>query len=280
MKVTFWGVRGSIACSGPHVVAVGGNTSCVEVQAQNHRLILDGGTGLRGLGQHITQRQNPSTIIQADLLFSHLHWDHIQGFPFFAPAFAADSKLRLFGPTGDDGLTTLQDALRRQMSTPCFPVPFDSLAADMKFETIRDSDDLVRGPFYIRTRSLAHPQGSLGFRIEANGRKLCFATDTEHPAQGFDERLLDLADGVDVLIYDAQYTVDEYEGRNGPSRRGWGHSTYEAATEIARAAGVDRLYLFHHDPEHSDTMIEAIERAAQARFASTWAAREGMTVDV
>ncbi|MEM7677787.1 MAG: MBL fold metallo-hydrolase, partial [Myxococcota bacterium] len=131
MKVTFWGVRGSIACSGPRVVTVGGNTSCVEVQAQNHRLILDGGTGLRELGRHMA-RQQTSGAIQADLLFSHLHWDHIQGFPFFAPAFAADSKLRLFGPTGEDGLTTLQDTLRRQMSTPCFPVPFDRLQADMK----------------------------------------------------------------------------------------------------------------------------------------------------
>ena len=275
MQVTFWGVRGSIACSGPHVATVGGNTPCVEICASGRRLILDAGTGLRTLGQRMIAGDSRP---QADLLFSHLHWDHIQGFPFFAPAFTSSAELRLFGPT--TGGTSLHEALRHQMATPCFPVSFESLPAKMTFETIRDSDDLSLGPFYIETRALDHPQGSLGFRIEAGGRKLCFATDTEHPSSGIDPALADLARDVDLLIYDAQYTVDEYEGRSGPCRQGWGHSTPAAATKIAKTVGAKRLFLFHHDPGHDDETIEGMERSARDEFQATWAAREGDTVDV
>ena len=277
MEVTFWGVRGSIACSGPHVAEVGGNTPCVEVRAQGHRLILDGGTGLRGLGQRMAAEPGP---LRAHMLFSHQHWDHIQGFPFFRPAFVPGAELHMYGPVAEDGLTTLRDTLRAQMTSPCFPVPFGALAAELRFETVRDSDDLQLGPFEVQMRALVHPQGSLGYRIEVGGRKLCFATDTEHPSEGLDEALLDLAREVDVLIYDAMYTTDEYEGRNGPCRKGWGHSTTDAAVQIARASGAKRLFLFHHDPGHNDRFIDRMERDARTGFERTWAAREGDTVAV
>ncbi len=282
MTVTFWGVRGSIACSGPSVAKVGGNTPCVEVRAGTERLILDAGTGLRALGQRMLAEHAASGRgeLRATLLFSHLHWDHIQGFPFFPPAYAPHADLRLFGPVAEDGLTTLKDALRGQMTGPWFPVPFGALPSTLRFETVRDSDDLTIGPFDIQMRGLVHPQGSLGYRIEAGGRRLCFATDTEHPERGFDPALLDLARDVDILIYDAQFTTDEYEGRSGPCRRGWGHSTADAATRIARAAGAKKLFLFHHDPGHDDPFIGRIEREARTRFAATWAAREGDTIHV
>jgi phosphoribosyl 1,2-cyclic phosphodiesterase len=282
MKVTFWGVRGSIATSGPEFSRFGGNTTCLEVGEGDSRLILDAGTGLRGLGQKLLAEASASgRKVDVRFLFSHLHWDHIQGFPFFGPAFVPGTKLALHGPKDEDGVTTLEGALDRQMTPPHFPVRLSQMAAQKVFHTIACGDALEHEPFKIRTRALSHPQGSLGYRIEANGRSICFATDVEHVDGGeIDEAILDLARDVDLLIYDAQYTPAEYAGGPGPSRKGWGHSTYAGAAKIAKAAGAKRLALFHHDPGHDDATVEAIERGAQGLFYPSFAAREGATVDV
>lgn len=282
MQLTFWGVRGSIAVSGPSFAEFGGNTTCLEVSAGGQRLILDAGTGLRALGQKMMRdAATKKDHVQATLLFSHLHWDHIQGFPFFTPAFLPQTQLSLYGPIDEDGTTTLKGALSRQMLPPHFPVTLDAMAAQKRFETVRSGDRLGIGPFEIRTRALCHPQGSLGYRIEADGASLCFATDTEHHADGtIDEALLDLAQNVDLLVYDAQYTEQEYAGGPGPSRKGWGHSTHVAATRIAKAVGAKALVLFHHDPMHDDAMIGAMEADARTLFATALAAREGLTLDV
>lgn len=279
MEITFWGVRGSIATSGPQFARIGGNTTCLEVQHDGERLILDAGTGLRGLGEKlIAEARALGRRIKATFLFSHLHWDHIQGFPFFAPGFRPDTELALYGPRDESGLSGLEEALARQMQPPSFPVPLAAMASKKEFFTLQCGDVLGSGPFDVKTRALCHPQGSLGYRIEAGGRSFCFATDVEHRSDGIDPAILELARGVDLLVYDAQYTVEEYEGRHGPSRKGWGHSTYVAAAEIARAAGAKNLALFHHDPMHDDALVEAIEREAKAIFPASFAAREGATV--
>lgn len=276
MKITFWGVRGSIATSGPEFAGVGGNTTCLEVEADGERLIIDAGTGLRGLGAKLsTEARLFCRPVQATLLFTHLHWDHIQGFPFFGPAFAPTTSLELYGPS--DGSVTLEEALRRQMQPPLFPVRLEDMPASKHFSSISDGSAFEIGGFRVRTRALEHPQGTLGYRIEHGRRSLCFATDTEHPRDGsIDEALLDLARDVDVFVCDGQYTEAEYEGRDGagPPRRGWGHMTYVAATRAAKAARVGRLVLTHHDPGHDDSMIERIERDAERLFAGTRAARE------
>lgn len=276
MKITFWGVRGSIATSGPEFAGVGGNTTCVEVEAEGERLILDAGTGLRGLGAKLaTEARLLARPVRATLLFSHLHWDHIQGFPFFGPAFLPSTELDLRGPS--EGACTLEDALRQQMHPPLFPVRLDDMAAQKRFESIGDGSEFEVGGFRVRTRALQHPQGTLGFRIEHGKRSFCFATDTEHPDDGsVDEALLDLARDVDVFVCDGQYTEAEYEGRDGsgPPRRGWGHMTYVAATQAARAARAKRLLLTHHDPAHDDSMVGRIEREARRLFGGTGAARE------
>jgi phosphoribosyl 1,2-cyclic phosphodiesterase len=207
----------------------------------------------------------------------------VQGFPFFAPGFAPGTRMNLFGPIDEDGETTLHDVLSRQMQPPQFPVTLDAMRAEKHFHTISNGDEMMLEGFHVRMRALCHPQGSLGFRIEAGGRTMCFATDTEHPEDGsIDEALLDLARDVDLLIYDAQYTEAEYEGRDGTGvcRRGWGHSTYVAATRIARATGAKRLVLTHHDPSHDDAMMEKIEREARALFPACRAARETMPMAV
>ncbi len=276
MRVTFFGVRGSIATSGAEFQKFGGNTTCVEVEHAGHRLILDAGTGLRSLGQKmITEARVLGKPISATFFFSHLHWDHIQGFPFFMPAFMPDTHLELFGPRDEDG-TTLENVLAKQMQPPTFPVPLSAMASSKKFETIADGGGKEIGPFTVKTRALCHPQGSLGYRVEAGGRVFCFATDTEHPNDGtVDEALLSLAEDADLFAYDAQYTDAEYA-----TKKGWGHSTYEAAVQVARAAGAKQLLLTHHDPTHGDDFIEAIEREAQALFPASACAREGMVVEL
>lgn len=280
MQVTFWGVRGSIATSGPRFASIGGNTTCVEVTHGGARLVLDGGTGLRGLGDKLLAESRAlGRPVQASFLFSHLHWDHIQGFPFFAPGFVPGTELSLLGPT--DGEGTLEDALARQMSPPSFPVPLEAMGADKRFGVLGDGDEVEIGPFAITAKRLSHPQGVLGFRIEAGGKAVCFATDTEQKSYAeIDPALLELARGADLLIHDAQYTEAQYRGEAGPKREGWGHSTYVAAAQVAKAAEAKRLALFHHDPGHEDAAVEAIERDARAYFLNAFAARENLTVDV
>jgi phosphoribosyl 1,2-cyclic phosphodiesterase len=282
MKITFWGVRGSIATSGPEFAGVGGNTTCVEVEAEGERLILDAGTGLRGLGSRLaSEARLLGRPVKTALLFSHLHWDHIQGFPFFGPAFMPSTELDLRGPS--KGACSLEEALRRQMQPPLFPVRLDEMAAVKCFTSIADGSEFEIGSFRVCTRALSHPQGTLGFRIEHGRRSMCFATDTEHPEDGsVDEALLELAHEVDVFVCDGQYTEAEYEGRDGsgPPRRGWGHMTYVAATKAARAARAKRLLLTHHDPGHDDAMVGRIEREARLLFTNTAAAREARPVAV
>jgi phosphoribosyl 1,2-cyclic phosphodiesterase len=279
MDITFWGIRGSIATSGPEFARFGGNTTCLEVTRGTQRIILDAGTGLRALGDKLLREAKLlGQRIRATFFFSHLHWDHIQGFPFFAPAFRPDTSLELFGARDAATGASLEEALRRQMLPPSFPVPLSVMAAEKSFHDLASGQSVERGPFVVRARALCHPQGSLGYRIDAGGKSFCFATDVEHNSEGIDEAILDLARGVDLLAYDAQYTVAEYEGREGPPRKGWGHSTYVAAAEIAQAAGAKALALIHHDPTHDDRVVEAIEREAKLLFPACFAAREGQTV--
>lgn len=279
MKVTFWGVRGSIATSGARFQGFGGNTTCIEVEHAGERLIIDAGTGLRPLGQKLLAESRESGLpVRATMLFTHLHWDHIQGFPFFAPAFVPSTELALHGPC-ENGVT-LETTLARQMEAPTFPVPLAAMGARRTFGCLHDGAEIETGPFRIRTRALEHPQGSLGYRIEAGGRVFCFATDTEHPEdRTVDEALLELARGAELLVLDAQYTPDEYEGRAGPPRKGWGHSTHVAAVQAAVAAQVGRLGLFHHDPGHEDPFVERMERDARSLFPRTFATREGLSID-
>jgi phosphoribosyl 1,2-cyclic phosphodiesterase len=284
MRVTIWGARGSVATAGPEFARFGGNTTCVEIEAAGDRLIIDAGTGIRVLGGKLAREaRSLGRPVRATILFTHLHWDHVQGFPFFGPAFAPDTELDLFGPSEAAPEGSLEAVLRRQMSPPTFPVTLEATTAHKRFHTIASGDELRVGDLCVRARALSHPQGSLGYRVEHGGRSLCFATDTEHWEGGaVDDALLDLARDVDLLVYDAQYTEAEYEGRAGcgPSRRGWGHSTHVAGARVARATGAGRLVLTHHDPGHDDAMIEAIERDARALFPACRAAREALPMAV
>ena len=262
MRIRFWGVRGSIAVSGSRYNATGGNTSCVELTHEGHRLVLDAGTGLRALGEHLGFSPQELAIC-----FSHVHWDHIQGFPFFAPGFHPGSELTLIGASTRAG--DLRMALEQQMLPPQFPITLRQVQAKLHFRDAIPGELLQHGPFSVLPLWLDHPDPVLAFRVEAGGRSVVYATDHEH-AGAITPELVELARDADLLIHDAQYTPDE-----APQRRGWGHSTWDEAAEVAQQAGVRKLALFHHDPGRDDGDVAAIEAATRDRFPNSFAAREG-----
>jgi len=270
MELRFWGVRGSIATPGADTASVGGNTSCVEVRAGRTCLVLDAGTGIRRLGDALLAEG----VDEVTLLLSHLHWDHIQGLPFFAPVYVPGTKLAVVGAASPE--FTLRDALTHQMMGPMFPVRLDELACQLGTREVKSGESLFIGNTCVRTLRANHPGGVMAYRIEHEGRSIVYATDVEHYAC-VDPQLRAFAAGADVLIYDSQYTPEEYSGATGRAKVGWGHSTYEAGAALASAAGVGTYVLFHHDPMRTDAGVVDVERRARALFAESVAAREGMS---
>ena len=267
-KVKFWGVRGSIACPSPDHVVYGGNTSCVEISVGGHVFILDAGTGIRALGRDLLRRG----VTSATLLLTHTHWDHINGFPFFAPAFSPDFSLRIMAGHLSGKPGGIRAVLANQMENPTFPVPLSAMRGAVCFDDFAAGDTLAFPPgVVVRTGALNHPNGSTGYRIEHGGVSVCYVTDTEHLPGQPDRNVLDLIAGADLVIYDSTYTDDEF-----PAKVGWGHSTWQEAVRLAQAAGVKQLVLFHHDPDHDDACMARIEAEAVALLPGTIAARDGM----
>ncbi|HEX6314601.1 MAG TPA: MBL fold metallo-hydrolase [Gemmatimonadaceae bacterium] len=254
MRIRLWGTRGSCPSPGPATVRYGGNTTCVEVRGDDgHIVILDAGTGIRELGRALVSSAQGRPI-SGDVFFSHAHWDHIQGLPFFTPGFQAGNTFRLFGaPTL---LQSLELVLRQQMSPVVFPVAFDDLHARIEFREL-SGHRLSENEIEVRAISVRHPGGALGFRLapaDTPQRSVVFIPDNEldkfgdaAPGAPTREELLRFAHGARVLIHDAMYTGAEYM-----DHRGWGHSSYRDTVDFAIAAEVQTLVLFHHDPERTD----------------------------
>jgi phosphoribosyl 1,2-cyclic phosphodiesterase/DNA-binding response OmpR family regulator len=284
MRVRFWGTRGSIAKPGPATVRYGGNTSCVEIRAASGTLlVLDCGTGAHGLGHAlIAERTRP---YQGHILITHTHWDHIQGFPFFAPFFLRGDEWDVYAPRGLR--ESLRDTLAGQMQYKYFPVSVEQFEATVRYHDLVEGDFTI-GDIRISARYLNHPALTLGYRLEVDGVSLVYATDHEPHDRGLAEgrgelvgedcRHVEFLTGADLLIHDTQYTAAEY-----PSKIGWGHSTVESVLTVARAARVRRLALFHHDPLRDDDaldfLVEAARQAAGTDF-EVFAAAEGTAVDV
>ncbi len=273
MYVCFWGARGSIAAPGKTTIKYGGNTSCIEVRCGKEIFILDAGTGIRKLGYKLI-KEKPQHI---NIIFSHFHWDHIQGFPFFDPIFNKKHSITLIGKSKLKH--TLEHLFTAQPMYPHLPLSLKGLDAKISFQEITKNDKIKRGNVAIKTAHLNHPGGCIGYRIEYGGRSFVYATDTEHLSRT-DASLLKLSSRADVLVYDCHFTDDEYSGRIGPPRKGWGHSTWTQGVKVAKAAKVKKFILFHHNPSHDDEFIDKLEKQAQKKFKESYAAFEGMEINL
>jgi len=294
----FWGVRGSYAAPHAGHLGVGGNTSCVEIRAGDHLLVCDGGTGIIPLGEALMQ----SSLREMLVVFTHYHWDHICGLPFFPPAFSPAWKIRFFGP--GESAADIEQRLSNQMKAPYFPVEIETWMAAIEYVS-PGGGALQHGPMSIRFHNVHHPGVTYGYRVEVAGKRIVYVSDNEvaylrtsieRRADEFDdeehqilasiereERLSEIAavKGADILIHDAQYTPRDYE-----RKRGWGHSCYVDTVNFAIDAGVKALYLYHHDPTYDDAKVDEIhrdcERLVEERGAALECvvAREGMVVEI
>jgi phosphoribosyl 1,2-cyclic phosphodiesterase len=305
MKVKFWGVRGSIPCPGPLTVKYGGNTPCIELRLQDtgRQIIVDAGSGIRELGNSMMAHDLPKGPIDTDIFLSHTHWDHIMGFPFFTPGYLPTTKLRIHGPVTLEG-GSLEQVMAGQMTYRYFPIREVELAADITYVELKeDRIDLGNG-LMLTTKYLNHPILCLGYRFEYQGKVFCtayytepfrnlFPSDPEDP--DYDELMVEegrlVADeqnqaveqfiaGADLLVYDSQYTRQEYES----SKLGWGHTSLEYACEAAGRVGVKAVALFHHDPMRSDDQLDqlSLTHCQPGRYGDTriFFAREEMEVEL
>ena len=269
-SVRFWGVRGSIACCGPRTHRYGGNTSSVEVRCGERLLLFDAGTGIRYIGKTLER----GAALDADIFFTHTHFDHVCGLPFFAPLFKAQNRFRLWAGHLGEGMT-LRRVLSEFMVAPLFPVPPEAFRATMEYRDFTAGETLsAGGQIAVRTAPLNHPDGATGFRVDHDGRSFCYITDTEHVPGAPDRHVLGLMAGADLVVYDSMYTDAEY-----PDYVGWGHSTWQEGVRLCRQAGAKRLVVFHHDPEHDDEQLDGIARELDAALPGSMVAREGLVLE-
>ncbi len=272
MRLRFWGVRGSTPTPTPRNLRYGGNTPCIELRSCHDDLfVLDCGTGFRQLGKELAKNAGRKPV-RGHIFLTHFHWDHIQGIPFFTPLYRPQNKFLFYGYQFQS--ESLQQALEGQMADPYFPVDMRAMKAKRRFHEISE-ETISYGDLVITTRRLNHPQGCLGYRIECEGHVLVYATDNEPGDRRGDKNVRLLADGADVLIYDAQYTPDEMR-----AHRHWGHSNWREGVRVAKECKVKKLILFHHDPDRSDQEVDVILERARDHFGQVVAAREGMTIEL
>jgi phosphoribosyl 1,2-cyclic phosphodiesterase len=271
MKIKFWGVRGSTPTPEQRNGRYGGNTACVEVRLANGTLIiLDCGSGLRSLGKSLI-KEFGGRPINSYIFLTHFHWDHIQGIPFFRPLYETGNAFAFHAV--HRGEKELTEAIEGQIISPYFPVDMTALGSTRNFFD-RDYSPLDIEGAIVTSAPLNHPQGCVGYRIEADGCVFVFATDTEPGSDFHDRSVRELARGADVLVYDAQYTPQQLKGE----KKGWGHSSWLEGTRVARDAGVKRLLLFHHDPDHDDIFVDGLVERAREEFSQSGGAIEGMEI--
>jgi phosphoribosyl 1,2-cyclic phosphodiesterase len=277
VRLTFFGVRGSCPCSGDDYRRVGGNTACTLVSVEGQPpLILDLGTGLRALGEAL--RHAELTPLRANALLTHLHFDHILGLPFFAPLHEPGAHLTVYGPRQDGG-DHLRETLASAVEPPFFPVKMVEFGGEIDVREVAD-EAFTLGRIHVRASLVPHPGNTLGFRIEADGRTLVYLPDHQAPPDrvGVPDAVVELCKGADVLLHDAQYSDDEFA-----MKPDWGHSTVAYAVRVAAVSAVRRLFLFHHDPLHTDRDVGLLLRRARRlpearRLVQLSAATEGTTV--
>lgn len=304
MKVQLWGVRGSIPCPGSDTQKYGGNGACIELRIGNDErlIVIDAGSGIRGLGNDIMKKDLPKGPLSFDLFLSHTHWDHIMGFPFFTPIYLPTTHMRVYGPVSFEE-DPLEEVVGGQMKYRYFPINVGELSSHITYHRLKEAPEIDMGEgLVVTTKFLNHPVTSLGYRFTYGGKVFCtcydtepfrnlFITDKDHP--DYDEMMAYEGDLVaaeqnegielffkdaDLLIHDAQYTEEEYQG----GRMNWGHTSIEHAIKAANRAGVKKLLLFHHDPDRSDADLDALAKiyCVPGKYGDTEVefAREGMEI--
>lgn len=269
MIINYYGTRGSLPTPGASTIKYGGNTTCLAITCGTQKLIVDGGSGLRLLGNNLMKTEFGKGKGQATFFWTHFHWDHLMGFPFFVPNYIPGNQFHHYGSKD------VEKMLRRQQEFKNFPVTFDQMPAKHTFNTIKVGQVVNVGSVKVSSCTMNHPGKGFTYRFDYQGKSVVFATDVEHQENGIDAELLKLSQGADLLIYDAQYTPQEY--LNGHQH--WGHSTYVKGIELAKAANVRHLHLFHHDQLHADKFLETkILAPAKKRFQATALAKEGWSI--
>jgi len=273
ITVTFYGTRGSLPICEPNYQEFGGNTTCIAFHrhSNNYIGILDAGTGIRALGKHLNDNFPEQNNIS--ITFTHFHWDHIQGLPFFDPAYNPNNNINI-GAIGEGGkFTDLREIFKNLMLEEYFPIQLENMGAKFNFDFRETSMFKDKGTI-IKTIKQNHPGGSFGYRVESDGCIIVVCTDLEH-GDTINEDIVAFAKDADLLIHEAQYTDEELL-----THKGWGHSSFNQAIEVAERAGVKQLVMTHHDPDHDDEFLNKIEKQCQARFKNCSLAREGMQIGV
>jgi len=280
MLVKFYGTRGSVPVCTPDFQEFGGNTTCLCIKDKetNSIAVIDAGTGIRELGKDLIESKHKQDEIF--IAFTHFHWDHIQGFPFFAPAFNKKQKITILALGCGKQITCLKDIFKTQMQKEFFPVQLEKMGAKFKFMLLKETKRVFKTqakrpkPVIVKTNKHRHPGGVYGYRIELDGKAMVFCTDVEH-LNSIDKKVVKLAEGADLLIHDAQFTDEELK-----KKRGWGHSSFSQAIEVAERANVKMLALTHHDPDHDDGFLRKMEKKCQHRFKDSFLAREKMEIEL
>lgn len=275
--VQFWGVRGNIPTPGIDTIRYGGNTACVECKVAGQRLIFDGGTGLRVLGKQL-QHEKP---VKAHIFFTHTHWDRIQGFPFFVPAFAEENQFDIYGTVGQNG-ASIKQRLSDQMLRPNFPVPLQMMQAHLCFHDIAPGSVItLENDVVIETVALHRSNGALGYRVRWNGYSMAYATDAEYRTGRIDPGLLYLSEQADLLIYDLAAVERDHLNFDSCSPSPVQQPiAWQIGIEIANIAQTKQVFLIHHEPDHEDDFLDQVEAELQASGSNVKLAREGQLVPV
>lgn len=276
LHFSFYGTRGSTPVPHSDFLQFGGNTTCIAMTSPDLPEavgIVDAGTGIRDLGKALAESEDYAQLKRITVVFTHFHWDHIQGFPFFDPAYDKNIQMNVMAMGVSRDFKDLRQVFSDQMQERYFPVKLEDMGADMQF-LYPDKDTSILNAAKLSVVEQRHPGGSWGYRIDMGGRAVVVCTDIEH-GEELDENIIHFARGADLLIHDAQYTEDELR-----KHRGWGHSSYKQAMEVAHRAGVRYLAMTHHDPDHDDDFLKAREQECREVMPNCILAREGMTIIV
>jgi phosphoribosyl 1,2-cyclic phosphodiesterase len=271
--VRYWGVRGSIPTPGPETVRYGGNTTCIEIRCDDLILMIDTGTGARRLG-NLLLREAAGKKIHVALIYSHLHLDHIQGFPFFGPIYAPLTKLDIYSAKPAE--MTTQMVLESQMAYPSFPIGLANLPAILNFETVQRTGSIQFGDVKVETCEVNHPGGSMAIRVNHRGHSFIQCSDVEHISPEPDEKLVAFSQDADYLSFDTTYV----DGTEYDQHRGWGHSTWQHGVKVANAAEIKNFIAFHHDPSHDDEFMDKVAADLAIARPGSLVAKEGMTLDL